>query len=51
MTGKAPRAWVWPYGAANGTSLAIARQQGYQLAFTLEDGLGNVQELGNIPGC
>ncbi|MEB6577543.1 poly-beta-1,6-N-acetyl-D-glucosamine N-deacetylase PgaB [Enterobacter quasiroggenkampii] len=49
VTGKAPRAWVWPYGAANGTSLAIARQQGYQLAFTLEDGLGNVQELGNIP--
>lgn len=49
VTGKAPRAWVWPYGAANGTSLAIARQQGYQLAFTLEDGLGNVQDLGNIP--
>lgn len=49
VTGKAPRAWVWPYGAANGTSLAIAKQQGYQLAFTLEDGLGNVQELGNIP--
>ena len=49
VTGKTPRAWVWPYGAANGTSLAIARQQGYQLAFTLEDGLGNVQELGNIP--
>ncbi|MEP8907858.1 poly-beta-1,6-N-acetyl-D-glucosamine N-deacetylase PgaB [Enterobacter roggenkampii] len=49
VTGKTPRAWVWPYGAASGTSLAIARQQGYQLAFTLEDGLGNVQELGNIP--
>ena len=49
VTGKAPRAWIWPYGAANGTSLAIARQQGYQLAFTLEDGLGNVQDLGNIP--
>ena len=49
VTGKAPRAWVWPYGAANGTSLAIARRQGYQLAFTLEDGLGNVHDLGNIP--
>ena len=34
VTGKAPRAWVWPYGAANGTSLAIAQKQGYQLAFT-----------------
>lgn len=49
VTGKAPRAWVWPYGAANGTSLAIARQQGYQLAFTLEDGLGDVNDPGNIP--
>ena len=49
VTGKTPRAWVWPYGAASGTSLAIARQQGYRLAFTLEDGLGNVQDLGNIP--
>ncbi|HCT7897374.1 TPA: poly-beta-1,6-N-acetyl-D-glucosamine N-deacetylase PgaB [Enterobacter cloacae] len=49
VTGKAPRAWVWPYGAANGTSLAIARQQGYQLAFTLEDGLADVRHLDNIP--
>lgn len=49
VTGKAPRAWVWPYGAANGTSLAIAQKQGYQLAFTTEDGLANVRDLGNIP--
>lgn len=49
VTGKAPRAWVWPYGAANGTSLAITRQQGYQLAFTLEDGLADVRHLDNIP--
>lgn len=49
MTGKAPRARVWPYGAANGTSLAIAQKQGYQLAFTTEDGLANVRDLGNIP--
>lgn len=49
VTGKAPRAWVWPYGAANGTSLAIAQKQGYQLAFTLEDGLGDVHRLDNIP--
>jgi biofilm PGA synthesis lipoprotein PgaB len=39
---------VWPYGAASGT-LAIAKQQGYQLAFTLNDGLGNVKDLDNIP--
>jgi biofilm PGA synthesis lipoprotein PgaB len=49
VTGKAPRAWVWPYGAANGTSLAIAKKRGYQLAFTLGDGLGDVRDLDNIP--
>ncbi|XTZ40606.1 poly-beta-1,6-N-acetyl-D-glucosamine N-deacetylase PgaB [Salmonella enterica] len=49
VTGKAPRAWVWPYGAANGTSLSIAKQQGYQLAFTLNSGLANVRDLSNIP--
>lgn len=51
MTGKAPRAWVWPYDAANGTSLAIARQQGYQLAFTLEDGLGTCRSWGTSPSA
>ena len=49
VTGKAPRAWVWPYGAANGTSLAIAKNQGYRLAFTLNDGLADVRNLDNIP--
>lgn len=38
VAGKTPRARVWPYGAASG-STAIAKQQGYQLAFTLNDGL------------
>lgn len=49
VTGKSPRAWVWPYGEANGMSLAIAKRQGYQLAFTLADGLGDVRHLDNIP--
>ncbi|MCX7485319.1 poly-beta-1,6-N-acetyl-D-glucosamine N-deacetylase PgaB, partial [Klebsiella pneumoniae] len=49
VAGKTPRAWVWPYGAASGSTLAIAKQQGYQLAFTLNDGLGNVKDLDNIP--
>jgi len=49
VTGKAPRAWVWPYGEANGTSLAIAKKHGYQLAFTLERGLGDINDLSNIP--
>ncbi|MDR4896052.1 poly-beta-1,6-N-acetyl-D-glucosamine N-deacetylase PgaB [Yersinia kristensenii] len=48
-TGKQPRVWVWPYGAANGTVLNILRQQGYQLAMTLEPGIGNVNDLMNIP--
>lgn len=49
VTGTYPRAWVWPYGAANGMSFAIAKKQGYKLAFTLEDGLADVRFLDNIP--
>ncbi|WP_313478805.1 poly-beta-1,6-N-acetyl-D-glucosamine N-deacetylase PgaB [Atlantibacter hermannii] len=49
VTGKAPRAWVWPYGASSGTSLAIAKKHGYQLAFTLQDGLANTRDLSSIP--
>ena len=49
VTGKAPRAWVWPYGASNGTSLAIAKKHGYQMAFTLQDGLANANDLSSIP--
>ncbi|CNE40314.1 outer membrane N-deacetylase [Yersinia nurmii] len=48
-TGKSPRAWVWPYGAAGGTALEIVANHGYQLAFTLEPGIGNVNNLMNIP--
>lgn len=49
VTGKAPRAWVWPYGEANGATLAIAKKHGYQLAFTLADGLGDASDIENIP--
>lgn len=49
VSGKAPRAWVWPYGAANGTSLSVIKKHGYRLAFTLNDGLANVRDLDNIP--
>jgi biofilm PGA synthesis lipoprotein PgaB len=49
VTGRSPRAWVWPYGAANGTTLAVAKKRGYQLAFTLNNGLANVRDLDNIP--
>lgn len=39
-TGKAPRVWVWPYGAASGEALDIIRGQGYRMALTLDEGLG-----------
>ncbi len=48
VAGKTPRAGV-AYGAASGSTLTIAKQQGYQLAFTLNDGPGNVKDLDNIP--
>lgn len=49
VTGKAPRVWVWPYGAADGTSLAVVGEQGYQMALTLEDGLDNLGNLMSSP--
>lgn len=49
VTGKAPRVLVWPYGAENGTSLALAQQQGYEMAFTLNDGLGNTSNMMSLP--
>ena len=49
VTGKSPIAWVWPYGAANGTTLSILRNHGYNMAFTLQTGLANVEDLSSIP--
>lgn len=49
VTGKAPRSWVWPYGAANGASLQIIKSHNYQMVFTLQNGLGNVNRLDSIP--
>ena len=48
-TGKAPRVWVWPYGAEGGTTLRIAGEQGYQMALTLEDGPSRVAQLMSTP--
>ncbi len=48
-TGKAPRVWVWPYGAANGEALTVLRQQGYQMALTLDEGLGATDQLMSMP--
>lgn len=48
-TGKSPRVWVWPYGAANGTALAVVKRHGYQMATTLDEGLGHTGNLFNTP--
>lgn len=49
VTGKAPRAWVWPYGAASGITLSLAKEHGYKMAFTLNEGLANADSLDDIP--
>lgn len=48
-TGKKPRVWVWPYGAANGETLKIVRDHGYSLILTLDSGLGSVDDLTDTP--
>lgn len=45
VTGKPVRVWIWPYGAEGGTALRIIGENGYEMAFTLEDGLANVDRL------
>jgi biofilm PGA synthesis lipoprotein PgaB len=49
VTGKAPRVWVWPYGAADGTSLAVVSEHGYEMALTLDDGLDDSKKLMSSP--
>lgn len=49
VSGKSPIAWVWPYGAANGTALSIIKEYGYKMAFTLQTGLANAEHLSSIP--
>lgn len=44
-TGKSPRVWVWPYGAESGVTLKVLTEQGYEMAFTLEDGMAKVDKL------
>lgn len=46
--GFAARAIVWPFGKYNTMSLDIARKNGYQAAFTLEEGYANLGRLGAV---
>ncbi|TVT79320.1 poly-beta-1,6-N-acetyl-D-glucosamine N-deacetylase PgaB [Pseudomonas sp. H3(2019)] len=48
-TGYKPRVWVWPYGAADGTTLQITSSEGYQMALTLDDGLDSLNNLMSSP--
>lgn len=48
-TGTAPRVWVWPYGAADGTALQVIGEQGYEMALTLDDGLDSLNNLMSSP--
>lgn len=48
-TGKKPRVWVWPYGAANGEAMKIVKDKGYEMVLTLDNGLGSVDDLTNVP--
>ena len=49
VTGRAPRVWVWPYGSASGTALEVIKRHGYQVAATLDEGLGHTDHLFNTP--
>ncbi|KOY00976.1 poly-beta-1,6-N-acetyl-D-glucosamine N-deacetylase PgaB [Pseudomonas nunensis] len=49
VTGYKPRIWVWPYGAADGTSLQVVSEQGYKMALTLDDGLDALDNLMSSP--
>lgn len=48
-TGYKPRVWVWPYGSADGTSLAVIGEHGYRMALTLDVGLDDLGSLLNSP--
>lgn len=48
-TGVAPRVWVWPYGRVSGLGLSILKEEGYQMAMTLTDGMAKVDDLMNMP--
>lgn len=48
-TGKPPRVWVWPYGAAQGQALQVVKEHGYEMAMTLGDGLAYVDDPMNVP--
>jgi biofilm PGA synthesis lipoprotein PgaB len=49
VVGYKPRVWVWPYGTADGSTLEVVNEQGYQMALTLDDGLDSIDNLMSSP--
>lgn len=49
VTGKKPRVWVWPYGETSGTALTIVGNDGYSMAYTLDDGADTLDRLMSNP--
>jgi biofilm PGA synthesis lipoprotein PgaB len=49
ITGKEPRALMWPYGRYSGLSLEEAKNAGFPFVFTLDDGLATAAESFRIP--
>lgn len=47
-TGYKPRVWVWPYGTADGTSLTVVGEEGYEMALTLDDGLDTLEDRKSV---
>jgi len=43
--GTVPKALAWPYGKFNEISRDIAKQEGFPITFTLEEGLGRLDQL------
>ncbi|WP_368643476.1 poly-beta-1,6-N-acetyl-D-glucosamine N-deacetylase PgaB [Castellaniella ginsengisoli] len=47
--GKAPRVWIWPYGAATGEAMALIQKHGYRIGLTLDDGLADAGRPLSMP--
>ena len=43
--GFVPRAIVWPFGGYNAITQEVARKAGYNIGFSLEPGLGSINDL------
>lgn len=48
-SGRVPRVWVWPYGAASGIAAQAVQAAGYSLLLTLEDGLAVAGRNDSVP--